>query len=715
MSAFSHPPAVIGTVLLLFYAGASSGQTLAPKIEHELDVDPLVVISPTRLKQSLFEVPAAVTVISAEMIRTYGIRSVFDAMKLVPGMAVTHATGNDVRVGYHGTNILVPRRMTLLLDGVSMYRPGLSRIDWKELPVAIEDIERIEVTRGANSAAYGPNAMMAVVNVITRHAADAKSLGAVATIGSDRSYSAYAGVGETFGQLHARASISTDHDRGYDVVSRSPAGHDDTTLKRASLRLATELNASSGLDVSLGGSTGRKEVPFADTYQKSFPDQTVDDVYATAQFRKQFAGWGGAHELLARLSYSSNRIKQEWVTCPPTALFLPEMGALWRANPVYALTIASGKKPSGGTAADDVLARQALLAIAALGAQATKPNCVTANQNLAQTRSDLEIQDSFVLSPALRGLVGMGLRDEHGQSQTLIGPDNRYSSGRLFGHFEYRVAPAVVFNGGAYLQKIDGLPVSFQPRAAINIQLALNHALRAVFANGVRSPDMLERDGVWSYSISDLQTPINGSRNAVYFQSGRSTHILTTEKIQNREIGYVYLDRKTATSVDVKVFHDELSDLISEKLSVATFNPTNRGRVTLSGVEIQGATTVAEGWQLMGHYAFLENTNASNPNERTQYARHSGALGVNASFAQQWNASLLAVAATGDGIGRSPTRRFDAQVGKTLRVSDANVAASLSVSYNDVPTVTYFSDANLVLASSFKKRVTSFVRLAISF
>jgi iron complex outermembrane recepter protein len=701
---------VVVSLLLGGLPMAVCAQSASMFAERESDVG--MVLSPTRLKQSQFEVPAAVTVITAEMIRAYGIRSVADAMRLVPGMAVTQVTGNDLRVNYHGTNILVPRRMTLLIDGVSLYRPGLSRIDWKELPVAIEDVERIEVTRGANSAAYGPNAMMAVVNVITRHAADAKSATASAMLGSDHSYSGYVGVGDTFGSLHARASISTEHDRGVDSVSRSALAHDDTTLKRAALRLATDLDATSGVDVSLGGSTGRKEVPFADTYQKTFPDQFVDDVYSTAVFRKRFRA---GHEVQARASYSSNRIKQEWVTCPPTALFLPEMGALWRANPGYALAIAAGKKPTGGTAADDVLARQALVAIAGLGAQATRPNCVTANQNLAQSRTDVEVQDAILVSPHLRGVIGAGLRQEHGDSQTLIGAENRYSSGRLFGHFEYRLTPTLVVNGGAYLQKIDGLPVSFQPRAALNYLFAPNHAVRVVLANGVRSPDMLERDGVWSYTITDLQVPLNGSNTARYFQSGRSAVTLTTEKIRNRELGYVYFDRKAGVSLDVKVFHDELSDLISEKLSVATFSPSNHGRVTLSGVEAQGATTIAEGVQLIGHYAFLENRNATSINERSQYSRHAGSLGVSAVLPAQWTASLLALASTGDGVGQYSTRRVDVQLGKSLRFNNANIAAALAVSYNDAPTTTYFNDTNVTLFSRLANRVTSFAKVVISY
>lgn len=78
-----------------------------------------VVITPTRLRQSIADVPASVTVITDEMLRRFGVRSVADTLRLVPGMAVTQTRGSDYSINYHGTKILVPRRMNVLIDGIS--------------------------------------------------------------------------------------------------------------------------------------------------------------------------------------------------------------------------------------------------------------------------------------------------------------------------------------------------------------------------------------------------------------------------------------------------------------------------------------------------------------------------------------------------------------------------------------------------------------------
>jgi iron complex outermembrane receptor protein len=178
-----------------------------------------MVITPARLRQSLADVPASVSIITGETLRQYGIRSVAEALRLVPGMAVTHAVGPDYRINYHGTNMLSPRRMNVLIDGISVYRPAFSEVIWTQLPVVVEDIDRIEVTRGPNSAAYGPNSMLAVINIITRNPRDVdRAFGAV-TLGSRSASEITARAAVTLGPSSVSLTASRARDRGYDLVA----------------------------------------------------------------------------------------------------------------------------------------------------------------------------------------------------------------------------------------------------------------------------------------------------------------------------------------------------------------------------------------------------------------------------------------------------------------------------------------------------------------
>jgi iron complex outermembrane receptor protein len=130
------------------------------------------VLTATRLKQSAAAVPGSMTVIDSELIKASGARDISELLRLVPGMMVGYTTGNQAAVNYHGTSASDARRMQVLIDGRSVYRAGLATVDWSDIPVAMEDIERIEVFRGPNTVSYGANALMAVVNILTRSPAN---------------------------------------------------------------------------------------------------------------------------------------------------------------------------------------------------------------------------------------------------------------------------------------------------------------------------------------------------------------------------------------------------------------------------------------------------------------------------------------------------------------------------------------------------------------
>ena len=139
-----------------------------------------IVASVSRLPQKLSEAPASVTVIDRDMIRASGFRTVEDLLRLVPGFQVSSHNQDSAIATYHGLNTGLNGeeygvRLQVLVDGRSQYSPLFkSGVNWNLLPVVIENIERIEVIRGANTVAYGSNAFMGVVNIITQDTSQTK-------------------------------------------------------------------------------------------------------------------------------------------------------------------------------------------------------------------------------------------------------------------------------------------------------------------------------------------------------------------------------------------------------------------------------------------------------------------------------------------------------------------------------------------------------------
>lgn len=135
--------------------------------DYELDELP-VVLSASRLRQPIKDAPAAVTVIDHEMIKASGSRTLPDLLRLVPGFIVGQLNGNTASVTNQGLADAYSRQMQVLIDGRSIYSPLYGGVNWTDIPIAIADIERIEVVRGPNAATFGANSFLGVINIITR-------------------------------------------------------------------------------------------------------------------------------------------------------------------------------------------------------------------------------------------------------------------------------------------------------------------------------------------------------------------------------------------------------------------------------------------------------------------------------------------------------------------------------------------------------------------
>ncbi|MBI1385164.1 MAG: TonB-dependent receptor [Rhizobiales bacterium] len=110
-------------------------------------------------------VGTAFTVITGEQLQQQGIKYASDALRQVPGVAVSR-TGSfgeltQIRIrGAEGNHVLV------LVDGVEVADPSQGEFDFSSL--LTENIERIEVLRGAQSALWGADALAGVINIVTK-------------------------------------------------------------------------------------------------------------------------------------------------------------------------------------------------------------------------------------------------------------------------------------------------------------------------------------------------------------------------------------------------------------------------------------------------------------------------------------------------------------------------------------------------------------------
>ncbi|HSJ80445.1 MAG TPA: TonB-dependent receptor plug domain-containing protein, partial [Thiobacillus sp.] len=254
-----------------------------------------VVLSVSRMSQPVNEAPAAVTVIDSDMIRASGFRDIPDLLRLVPGFSVAYTRDNTWAVGYHGMADAFSRRFQVLVDGRSFYSAAYGVVNWGELPLSIDDIERIEVVRGPNAATFGANAFFAVINIITKEAVQVPGTFASLQYGEQGMAGVTLRHGGGEGDLNYRLTFSAQNRDRFetDVVDGAASGKlfEESRTYFLNGRADYRLSATDELSAQFGASVGDWQA--GRLYSPPRPDhfleprqQDVDAQYAQVKFRR---------------------------------------------------------------------------------------------------------------------------------------------------------------------------------------------------------------------------------------------------------------------------------------------------------------------------------------------------------------------------------------------------------------------------------------------
>jgi outer membrane receptor protein involved in Fe transport len=145
------------------------------------------VYAASKFAQGAADAPAAVTVLTAGDIKAYGWRTLAEALNGVRGVYLRY----DRFYNYLGVRGLArpgdfSSRILVLIDGMrvndSIYgQAGVGH----EFPLDMALVERVEFVPGPGSALYGSNAVLGVVNIVTKSAASLAGGLVALEVGSD--------------------------------------------------------------------------------------------------------------------------------------------------------------------------------------------------------------------------------------------------------------------------------------------------------------------------------------------------------------------------------------------------------------------------------------------------------------------------------------------------------------------------------------------------
>jgi outer membrane cobalamin receptor len=279
-------------------------------------IEETVVVTATRTEAPASQVGVATTSFDAREIERRQAPRVADLLRTSPGVMVlqTGAPGGVTGLFVRGGESTYNR---VLLDGIPLNEPG-GTFNFNNL--STENLERIELVRGANSSLFGSDAMSSVVQLFTRRGTGGGAKPSVSaqldggSYGALHASAAAAGAVSRFDYSVAAARLTTDN--------RVPNnGFDNTTV---SASVGTLLGANTTLRAVTRAEIGRTGTPGQTVYGRPDRDAFFDqeqvaagltlDQRVTRRFRQ-------------RATYALAATNQASVNLVEDAPFTPTFGA----------------------------------------------------------------------------------------------------------------------------------------------------------------------------------------------------------------------------------------------------------------------------------------------------------------------------------------------------------------------------------------------------
>lgn len=572
-----------GLVFILLGLAWSGLQAATDKpliTEEDLYSELPFTLTATRLSQTAKDSPVSITVIDREMLEAYDAQEFIDVLRLVPGFQVVHPSGHRVSTTYHGLGAEYSQRMQILVDGRSVYSPMFGNVQWMDLPLEVEDIERIEVIRGPNAASYGANAFNAIVNIITRHPVDTQGSFFKVVNGARDTQRYMARFGERTDNLDYRFSLSHRGDGGFD----SDEFPDDKRISSLSFRGDYQADLDDSFQFQFGISESEYQEGSTD------PEDTLDEPLRDVNTQTSFQLFKWQRQLdvneafSLQFSHNYQHVKDNSFTAP--------------MNEIVGVDLA--------------------------GAITANTGVPTANEKLAlhygflTHRYDLEFQHTLEPYRNLRLVWGAGARLDQVGSKGYFdrASDRDYFNNRtyrLFAHSEWRPSKAWTINAGVMVENNDLTGTDLSPRLSVNHHFTDQHTLRASYSKALRTPTIFEE-----YADAVIKLSDGRELDQLYTNSNG----LQPEKITSLELAYIGHYPEFGIDVDVKLFYDRirntlneledeayndpLNDLVGANVSNRVFIFQNEGYTNLKGLEAQLRYDLGRGTRIHLGYTLLD-------------------------------------------------------------------------------------------------------------
>ena len=646
-----------------------------------------IVSSATRLNQKITEVPASITIIDREMIEASGATEIPQLFRLVPGYISYYVFGNQFGVTNRGLTIEFPGDLEVMIDGRSVYEPIFSAVEWSSLGITVEDIDYIEVLRGSNTPAYGSNAYLGAINIVTANPVKAHGTNINVTLGDLHTRNTQIRQNGSLGVVNYSLGVSYRSNEGFPRLKKQANPipfdriQDSNEALHLNLRLIYTPTVFDTIDFQMGVGKSDLDIPGNDLTDgpNGFNEREIETNFQFIQWRKSLQN---TNEIQLQLYH--NRLAVDEIR------ELGPLSGLLSVPPSFIPLIFDGH------ADEDI---------------------VTGIRDTVSERFDVELQHKLNLTEHQRLVWGAGVRYDKIRSEFLLGRKDAVDEFqyRLFANWEWRLGEKLTFNFGAMSEHNNIVGNFISPRAAVNYQFLPGQVIHSSYTYGNRTPSVLESSQFQATSFADgtlIDVDINYDDN------------IDESKVREVEIGYLGNFLNSKLTVDLRAFRTETDRVIGEvinlfpDLSGDVHTVSNTMDWVSKGIDTQIQFRPSNTILLSLQYAYTDfhgnRFKRVEPLEipalDRELPRHNANLLVSKTFKHGWNASFVwyyvSEVAWRQGDLIKSQDRLDLRLAKTFNIGARAAKAELIVHnlLNDYPE---FEDFNL-----FETRV--FLRLSIN-
>jgi outer membrane receptor for ferrienterochelin and colicin len=479
--------------------GAEAGGSL--KTEEVFEE---TVVTASRAAQSPLDAPNSTSIITQQDIRLSGITKIPELLRRLAGVDIMETTGSQTEVSMRGFNQRLSNKVLVLVDGRSVYTDLLGATIWAGIPVAVEDVERIEVVRGPGSALYGADAFNGVINIITKPPGEGTN-----------------GVNLGYGNQNSAHGTVWANGRSNDLAYRLSAGYDyEPRWSREVPRDATGLHTF----VSDQDMSGR-EVRMEGEVTRHFGKDVIAGV---------FASYGdGQTEILGEGSVNDDVILAEET----------QLAAYVKAKHFEVRSFWTHTAASSGINSNPI-------------GQSLLPNLSTTNVVDAEAQYIANVETGRDINHDLH--VGVAYRLKQ-VDWTYLVQNELENHGGLFVHDEVKLGRRFAIVGDYRADYVPFLSRIVQsPRGSLLIHPSPKSTVRGIVATAFRTPNFLE-----SYIGLPVQLPAAG----VSLATPRNPQKIQPEQIFTTELGYLNSESDFFT-LDTAVFRNHANNLIEVRPNV---------------------------------------------------------------------------------------------------------------------------------------------------